>query len=201
MRFDVTVFWLILSALIGYLIGGIPFGKILVWQVKKIDIQKIGSKNIGSTNVYRAAGLKLALVVFTLDFLKGFIPVLVSWLIFKNSTISLITGYFTVLGNVFSPYLKFKGGKGVATSTGICFFFFHILVVIAFVFALVILKLAKKMSIATFCGLAMCTFLVVAIRSQEYQIFMILVAATIIYTHRENIKRLINGQELSLDKS
>jgi acyl phosphate:glycerol-3-phosphate acyltransferase len=197
---SIELILLFFAAVTAYFIGGIPTGKIIVWQLKKVDIQKIGSKNIGTTNVYRALGFWWSILVFFLDFLKGLFPVAVAWYIFKTPISTLVVGYSLVLGNIFSPYLKFKGGKAVAVSAGICFFLFNIFVLISLLFGLAILKLVKKMSIATFSGLAMCTYLVIATRSLNYQIFMVLLAATILFTHRENIKRLLSGNEPKLIK-
>jgi acyl phosphate:glycerol-3-phosphate acyltransferase len=194
----VTIY--ILVCLISFFAAAIPTGKIIIWKVKKIDLQKFGSKNTGTTNVYRAAGLQWATLVFFLDFCKGFIPLLLTWFYLHDTLLTLTVGICAILGNIFSPFLNFKGGKGVAVATGACFFLFHLIILISLLFWYIILKITKRMSLATFAGLAMCTILVLLLRGTEYKVFMVCVAILILFSHRNNIKRLLNGEELSVHK-
>jgi glycerol-3-phosphate acyltransferase PlsY len=102
-----------------YLIGGIPIG-LLIARSRGVDLRKIGSGNIGATNVFRALGAKLGLLSFALDVLKGFLPPLLAARALGVTGWALgAAGMATVVGHCFSPYLRFAGGKGVATSLGI----------------------------------------------------------------------------------
>ena len=102
-----------------YLVGAIPFG-FLIGKMRGVDVRTVGSKNIGATNVFRTVGKKWGLLAFACDFLKGFLPTLlckasatpVAWL-------PLAVGVACVVGHMLTPYMKFKGGKGVATAFGI----------------------------------------------------------------------------------
>ena len=115
------MFPIILLTLISYLLGSIPFGFITFKFLRKEDIRKFGSGNIGATNVGRLLGLKWAVTVFLLDFLKGFVPVAyVTPLIISNAGLTpyIFAALGGVCGHIWPLFLKFKGGKGVATSIG-----------------------------------------------------------------------------------
>src|SRR5690242_10288431 len=97
---------------LSYLLGSIPFG-LLVARAKGVDLRKVGSGNVGATNVVRTLGKPLGFMVFALDFLKGLVPTLVGRA--DDDAVALLFGIAAVLGHVFPVWLKFKGGKGVAT--------------------------------------------------------------------------------------
>ena len=111
----------ILLLLTSYLLGSIPFG-FIIGKIKGIDVRQVGSKNIGATNTGRALGMKYAVLCFFLDFLKGFIPTfLFRFGIISNEYMILtpaLYGFLAILGHVFPIFLKFKGGKAVATGAG-----------------------------------------------------------------------------------
>lgn len=113
----------IYSGIIGYLLGSIPFGLLITKFLKLGDIRTIGSGNIGATNVLRTGNKKAALATLLFDISKGAIAVLITYLIYKSNKdseeITLIAGFFAVLGHNFPIWLKFKGGKGVATTLGL----------------------------------------------------------------------------------
>lgn len=107
-----------------YLIGGIPFG-FLIGKMRGVDVRTVGSKNIGATNVYRTVGHKWGFLAFFCDFLKGLLPTLAAVLFAKNhkevaafADLAVWTGLACVVGHTLTPYMKFKGGKGVATAFG-----------------------------------------------------------------------------------
>lgn len=117
---------IVILFLVSFIIGSIPFGYIFGKIFKNIDIRNYGSKNIGATNVGRVMGWKFGIVVLILDIFKGILP---TWLglVFSyelNSTnpihISFFAGIFAILGHVYSPWIQFKGGKGIATALGVC---------------------------------------------------------------------------------
>src|SRR6476646_7029637 len=103
-------FWWVVLVILGYGLGSIPTGKLLVWRLKHVDIQKIGSGNIGMTNVKRVLGLSGALVVFTLDAVKAFIPLYLTLLILPFWPAGVTVGIATVLGNLYPVWLRFRGG-------------------------------------------------------------------------------------------
>ena len=107
--------WLLIS--LGFALGSIPFG-FMVAKAKGVDIREVGSGNIGATNVMRVLGKGPGIAVLLLDVLKGLIPSLCGHLIFHDKQIAFAAGVAAVFGHTFSPFLKFKGGKGIATGLG-----------------------------------------------------------------------------------
>ncbi|MCU0823351.1 MAG: glycerol-3-phosphate 1-O-acyltransferase PlsY [Leptospira sp.] len=190
-----------------YLFGGIPVGFILAKYVRGIDLREFGSKNIGATNVGRVIGWKYGILTLFLDALKGAIPVyLVSFLPSEESlpTIQIIVGSVAILGHTFTPFLKFKGGKGVATALGVYLTLVPIVTVCAVVIFFVVYKLSGFVSLGSIIGtLSMPVWYYMAslmVPGSEYSqvIFFVLIATFILicYSHRENIKRLLQGKEL-----
>ncbi len=209
----------------GFLAGTIPFG-LLIARAKGIDIRKVGSGNIGATNVGRVLGKRYFLLCFALDFLKGFGPVLVAgWMagVLGKRDVPVLDEWLwmaamlaPVLGHVLNPWLKFKGGKGVATSLGALLAVFPHLTVPAAaafaVFAVVLLGL-RYMSVAAMSGAVSLPFFVVAgwwigrggttpdrpspaLESLAPVLTLsVLVALLVIWTHRGNIRRLRAGTE------
>jgi len=188
----------ILVLLFAYLLGSIPTGKILVWKLKGIDIQKHGSGNTGTTNVSRILGKKWGIAVFFIDALKGFIPTMLAFYITQDLNFTLLAGFLASFGHVFSVFLKFKGGKGVATSVGVFFALVPFLVFATALFQLIILKIYRVMSVATFSGIAMMSALALAFEPLEIFYFLIAFDLLIIFAHRQNIKRLLKGKELKI---
>lgn len=103
-----------------YLVGAIPFG-VLFARARGIDLFAVGSGNVGATNVKRALGLGPAIVVFLLDVLKGFVPAYLALRVLGSQDWAIAVGVAAILGHCFSPFLKFKGGKGIATGLGVLF--------------------------------------------------------------------------------
>lgn len=116
MNMEATIYILIIAW--GYLLGSIPFGK-LVGKLYGIDIQRRGSGNIGFANVRRVLGWKAGILTLTGDILKGFIPTLLVLLTTNNTNLAYFTGLAAVLGHIFPVWLKFRGGKGIATGLGL----------------------------------------------------------------------------------
>ena len=112
-----AIFEKIISLILAYLIGAIPWAYILVKLFKKIDIREVGSGNVGATNAFRAGGVVVGSLVAIFDILKGAIPTFVVLKLFGPNW-AVFAALFTMLGHSFTPYLGFKGGKGVATSVG-----------------------------------------------------------------------------------
>lgn len=181
--------------LFSYLLGGIPWGLILIRWLKKKDIRKIGSGNIGATNAFRAGGPAIGSLTATLDILKGAVPVYLGLKLF-NPNVALLCGVLAVLGHTFTPYLKFRGGKGVATAVGAFFVLVPKPMLIGFATWIVTLFLFRYVSLASILG-AIATSLAVPFMSHGTLISALtwLVALVLIIRHKSNISRIIKGQE------
>jgi glycerol-3-phosphate acyltransferase PlsY len=206
-------------AIIGaYLLGSIPFG-LLIAKAHGKDLRSIGSGNIGATNVSRALGRKWAYVCFALDVLKGMVPMLVIMFIAKPAGVVmlllwLLVGCAAILGHIFPIYLKFKGGKGVATSFGIALGlwpYYTIGALFAIGTWVVVVLIWRYVSLASIVGSVIFpVVLILAIILKPdwdlYSLWPLLVAATaiplmVIIRHRENIQRLLAGTESKILKS
>jgi glycerol-3-phosphate acyltransferase PlsY len=196
-----------------YLLGSVPFGVIIAKAHGK-DLRTIGSGNIGATNVSRALGRKWAYFCFLLDVLKGLVPTLLAVLLisFPPGTTELLlvlgVGVAAILGHIFPVYLKFKNGKGVATSFGVALGlwpFYTVCALAAFVIWVVVVLIWRYVSLASLiASVAFPAALLLAILLvpdwQLAQLWPLLVAATaipimVILRHRQNIKRLLAGTE------
>jgi glycerol-3-phosphate acyltransferase PlsY len=184
-----------LYLLLTYLISGIPFGYILVKVAKGIDVRTVASGNIGATNVTRAAGPLLGAITMILDVLKGFLPTLLALKIFTKE-FAIITGIVTVLGHSFTPYLKFRGGKGVSTGFGAFLALFPIPVFIGFFVWITTVLLSRYVSLGSLLG-AFSAFLTVTVmeRNPYYSSVAFLAFFVIALRHRSNISRLLRGEE------
>ena len=207
---------------IAYVVGSIPFG-LIVGLSRGVDPRKAGSGNIGATNVGRLLGGKFFGLVFTLDFLKGLIPCLVaSWIVHRHpgapdTTIYLLwlaVGFATILGHMFSAFLKFKGGKGVATSAGVMVGIFPDFTVAAGVVLLIwgiSFAVTRIVSLSSMLGAVAFPFVYVAaclLRGQSILgdrwpllAFAVLVAVMVVVKHRTNIARLRAGTEPRMVRS
>ena len=180
------------AIIFSYLLGSIPFGLILTKLFLKKDIRKIGSGNIGATNVLRSGNKLIGYLTLFFDILKAVIPVVYIKLNYPD--LIYISSLSVFLGHVFPIWLKFKGGKGVATYVGILF---SINLILGFIFCiswLLVFLLSKYSSLSSLvASLSVPLFLFFA--NGEQIIFFIILFVLIFYTHRENIKRLKNKEE------
>jgi glycerol-3-phosphate acyltransferase PlsY len=184
---------LILIISISYLIGSIPFGLILTKIFLKKDIREIGSGNIGATNVLRTGNKTIGYLTLILDVSKAVIPVL--YIKFKFPELIYISSLSVFIGHVFPVWLKFNGGKGVATYVGILFSINYILGIV-FVFSwLVIFFISKYSSLASILSSLTIPIFIFLNSNYENKYFFIILFVLILYTHRENVKRLINKEE------
>ncbi len=182
-----------------YLAGAIPFG-FIVGKIRGIDIRNYGSKNIGATNVIRVIGKKEGILVFILDFLKGFFPVY--FLVRLSPYLGIVAAFATILGHITTPFLKFKGGKGMATGFGAMVGIAPFSVLLAFVIWIIIASLTKIVSLASIIAAVFFPVFLYIMRfsgAKEYSlpvfIFSIFVSILIISRHYSNIKRLLKGEE------
>jgi glycerol-3-phosphate acyltransferase PlsY len=202
--------WLF-TALVGYLIGSIPSGY-LVARSQGIDIREHGSKNIGATNVLRVMGKKWGYLVFFCDSFKGFVAVKLGVLIAAHSLLSPVLGSVIaaiacILGHNYTFWLRFRGGKGIATSSGVVLALFPVLVVL-FVLAIWIIvffagRYVSLASIAAAVALPCVVFFTAAKNGSDFWIlfgFSVLIGALAIWRHHSNIGRLLNGTESRFGK-
>jgi acyl phosphate:glycerol-3-phosphate acyltransferase len=183
------------TAIAGYLIGSIPTGVVLSKAKYGLDVREMGSGNIGATNVTRVFGWYAGVLTFTIDFLKGFFPLyLLDHFLPGRPWLMVTAGAAIVLGHCYSAYLKFKGGKGVATSLGALFSVAPWAAAIATAFYAILVFTTRISAVGSLGGVAAALlYLVIAKpRPPEPQIVLIFLVATIIVVrHHTNIRRLI----------
>jgi acyl phosphate:glycerol-3-phosphate acyltransferase len=201
----VTLAVLILGS---YLLGSIPFGY-LAGRSAGIDIRQSGSRNIGATNVVRVLGKRYGYPVFALDFLKGFAAVKISMLTAPgqppewNSSVifGILAAMASVLGHLYPPWLKFQGGKGVATSAGALLALAPVATLIGIAVWIVVFWLTRYVSLASMMAAIVLPIIILVAGSKDQNrtkpLFYssICVAAIVIWRHRSNIVRLIRGTE------
>ena len=182
----------IVTALISYLFGSIPFGYLFTKILLKKDIRNIGSGNIGATNVLRTGNKSLGYLTLILDIAKAVVPVI--FIKFNYPDLVYISALCAFLGHLFPIWLKFKGGKGVATFVGILI---SINIYYALVFGtiwILTFLISRYSSLSSlFASISIPIYLLII--NQSNIIFFIIMFVLIFYTHRENIKRLINKEE------
>ena len=183
----------LIIAIISYLIGSIPFGFILTKFFLKKDIREIGSGNIGATNALRTGNKLLGYSTLLLDVLKAVIPILYVKINFPE--LIYISALCAFLGHVFPIWLKFKGGKGVATYVGILFSLNIILGLVFGICWLIIFFITKYSSLASLVGSLSIPLYVLILDRTENFLFFGIMFILIFFTHRENIKRLKNKEE------
>ena len=177
---------------ISYLLGSIPFGLILTKLFLKKDIRDIGSGNIGATNVMRSGNKLVGFLTLILDIFKAVLPVI--YIKFNYPDFIYICSLSVFLGHVFPIWLKFKGGKGVATYVGILFsinIFFGLVFCICWLLIFFLSKYSSLSSLIASFSIPIYLFII----NYEQLIFFVILFVLIFYTHRENIKRLKNKEE------
>ena len=184
----------LLIILFSYLCGSVPFGLVISYILKKDDPRSIGSKNIGATNVLRTSGLLLGLLTLMLDVLKGFIAIKITLML--NSDIVGLSMTFVIVGHIFPIWLKFKGGKGVATFIGVLLaynFQLFLLFTLTWLLCAFIFKYSSLSAI-----IALITNLLSTIAFDLNYIYFMIVSFFILIKHFSNIQRLLNGNETKI---
>ena len=182
-----------LAVLVSYLMGSIPFGYILTKIFLKKDIREIGSGNIGATNALRTGNKSIAYLTLTLDVLKAVIPLL--FIKINYPDLIHVSALSLFIGHVFPIWMKFKGGKGVATYVGILFCL-SLNLGILFIFSwLIIFFISKYSSLGSILSSLIIPIFIFFNSNYEIEYFFIIMFVFILYTHRENVKRLINKEE------
>ncbi len=183
----------LIIGMISYLMGSIPFGFILTKIFLKKDIREVGSGNIGATNTLRAGNKLIGYLTLTLDIIKAIIPVIYTKIYFPDFL--YLASLCAFLGHVFPVWLKFKGGKGVATYVGILFsinIYFGIIFTIVWIITFVISKFSSLSSLIA--SVSIPIYLLILTQFDQL-IFFTIMFVLIFFTHRENIKRLKNKEE------
>jgi len=191
--------------LIAYLIGSIPTSFILGKLLRGIDLREHGSRNVGATNAMRVLGKPLGIAVLIVDAAKGFFPTLLFPLITGESALgflsredqALFIGLAAVIGHMFTICLKFKGGKGVATAIGVYLALAPKALLLTFSICLILVASTRYVSLGSLTGAILLPIflLLVGPRSLPLVIFTVLLGGLVIWRHRENIKRLVQGTE------
>jgi len=182
-----------LAVFVSYLMGSIPFGYILTKIFLKKDIREIGSGNIGATNVLRTGNKSIGYLTLTFDILKAAIPVLFIKLNYPD--LIHISALSVFIGHVFPIWMKFKGGKGVATYVGILFCISFNLGIVFIISWLIIFFISKYSSLGSILSSLIIPIFVFFNSNYEIEYFFIIMFVFILYTHKENVKRLINKEE------
>ncbi len=190
-----------LLVVFSYLLGSVLFGEIVA-KLKNVDIRSVGSGNVGATNVARALGKKYATLVFLLDMLKGFLPIVLSRLYFGlDSWTTFFVGVAAVLGHMYPVFSGFRGGKGVASAFGVLLGISPLIAMLTLLFWFFVFRWKGYVSLAS---LLAQPFAVVALLLSDlpFKLFLmsLVIGSLIVYKHRSNIQRLMEGKELSFKK-
>lgn len=185
----------VIFGIIAYLLGSIPTGLIVGKIGYKKDIRNFGSGNLGATNTFRVLGIKAGIIVTLVDILKGTLAAVLPVLFAAEDVYPLAVGVLAVIGHMFPVFAKFKGGKAVATSSGVILGVNPLLFVIMISTFLLILYLSKYVSLASM--LTGIVTIIVTIIQRELGLFIVTTILTIfvIYRHTANIKRILNRTE------
>ena len=199
----------IIVAVLAYAIGSINFSVLISRKMAGFDVREKGSGNAGTTNVLRAVGLKAAIITLICDVLKGIIAVLLAFWIGNMSQTAdkalliQIAGILVVVGHTFPIFFEFRGGKGIATALGVLLITNWKIGLICLVFAVVLIAITRMVSVGSMSAAVLFPVLTLFIGDNfivtqvgiKYFIYSLILAAFVIFNHRENIKRIMNGTE------
>lgn len=202
----------IIMGMIAYLIGSVNFSVLISKKVAGFDLREKGSGNAGTTNMLRTVGKGAAAITLILDILKGvaaiYAAILYGNIVAKlaelqvdNSILVQIAGIFVIIGHTFPIYFGFKGGKGVATALGILLTTNYQIGLICLVFAIVLIILTRMVSVGSLAAAILFPVLTLFLESENfivpgnYLVYSVIIALIVMFNHRSNIKRLLNGTE------
>jgi len=186
----------ILFLCFSYLLGSIPSGYLLFRLKSKSDIRDFGSQSIGATNVLRTTGWKLALPVAALDILKGFLPVFLGLKLFNDSRWALVFGFCAIVGHCFPVFLRFKGGKGVATTAGVYAAIGFVPLLLMMAVFLLVSAITRYISLGSILGVLSFPLFSYFFKGETEILFLsAAVFLLITFRHKDNIQRLIQGNE------
>jgi glycerol-3-phosphate acyltransferase PlsY len=184
-----------LFIIIAYFSGSVPYGLLLTRFLAKVDVRKIGSGNIGTTNVFRTGHKGMAAATLFLDLFKGFLPVYLASLLGIAESWLLCIAFAAVIGHVFPIWLRYKGGKGVATSLGVFWALSLPLGVFSTFMWIIITRFVKISSLSSLCVFSLAPLFAALVLSWPLSIFCFMITLLIYWTHRSNIQRLVAGKE------
>lgn len=198
------MFWILFLLVVCYLLGSFPSGNFIAKRTKNLDLREYGSGSTGTTNAYRVLGAKGALAVLALDTLKGFLAVCLAYLVFipdfMAPMVRLAFGFAAIAGHNWSIFLKFQGGKGVATSFGVLLALAPLPTLMAFLLWVGVCLFTRMASAASLTAAFSLPILMYVYGAGWVNLgFSLVISAVAVYQHRENIARLLSGQEKTID--
>jgi len=190
---------LLLIIIFSYLCGAIPFGFIITKLFTGLNIRNYGSANPGATNVFRVAGPIAGVITLLLDSAKGFLPVFIVASIWGNQSTAVIAGLCAIIGHMWTVFLGFKGGKGVATAAGVFLALIPLSVLFTLGVFIAVFTIFGYISLASiFAAFCLPIFVLITKSSKLIFIFSLLISITVLIKHIPNIKRLLAGKENKL---
>ena len=187
---------LFLACVLSYLVGSIPNGLVLGKLIWHVDLREYGSHNIGATNAWRTLGKGPGFIIFALDLLKGLLGVWFGMQLAGTPLAMILGGIFAIVGHSWSILLHFKGGKGVATGLGVITMLMPKVTLVVFIVWFIIVYLTKYVSLGSIVAAALVPVMAWLFGNPaEYVIFGVIAAVFVIYRHKTNIERLMNGTE------
>lgn len=200
------IVWSVGLILACYLLGAIPTGLLVGKRLKNLDVRSLGSGSTGTTNVFRALGWKAALLVLFVDILKGYVAVHLAYLAVVPAIflplVKILFGSLSIAGHNWPVFAGFRGGKGVATSFGVLLGISPLASLMALLLWLAVLGVTRIVSAASVTAAFSLPLLMIAYQQDVITVvFGVLLGAVAIFQHRENISRLLSGQEKPLDLS
>ena len=199
-RKDASVSQFFAAVILSFLVGSVPTAYLFAKWIKNVDIREFGSGNVGATNAARVLGKKIGFIVLLIDFLKGTLPILIvsvslDTLGFAESTIPWI-GLAAILGHVFTPFMNFRGGKGIATGAGVISAAFPVMFVIVSVAWISVFLFSRIVSLSSLVALGVLLISgLVQYPDIQTRLFFVITVALAVWTHRSNIGRLTRGEE------
>lgn len=175
---------------IGYVLGSLPFGVWFTKWAQASDPRSAGSGNIGATNVWRLAGWRLGLAVYLADIAKGMAAVLLA-----PPEMRWMAGFCAIMGHVFSCFVGFRGGKGVATASGVCLLLLPVPTLMALIAWSLIARSTRYISLASLCAAVTLSLGTWCFDTHTAGLWASILCALVCYTHRDNMVRLWQGQE------
>ena len=189
-------FTFIIGALVAYLLGSIPSGLWIGQYFFQKDIRQFGSGNLGSTNAFRVLGTKAGSIVLFCDVFKGFLAMILAMTVFKQESLSpLWIASFAVLGHTFPLFASFKGGKAVATFAGMILAYQPLLLLYGLIIFLILLAITRMVSLTAMVTISLGVLLSLLFNDWVLTAFALDIDIFIIYRHRANIQRILNGTE------
>ena len=188
-----------LAVLVAYLLGGVPWGLLLGRWFRGVDLRQFGSGKTGATNAARTLGWRISLAVFVLDVGKGALGILLARWLTGDPLVESLAGLAAIIGHCWSPYIGFRGGRGVSTGIGGALALAPTALLVAIPIGAIIIGLTRYISLASILGAAGVALAILAIALTSgplaYAVYAVVGGALVIATHRDNIQRLLAGTE------